>query len=155
VARSLVLLPCVISDEDDWPISQLLVKKSKKPSNLNEDDQTISQLFLKKSGNLKEDEQGKSSKKSPKKLNSNMVFARAKNPKRNVLQGKMLEFTDNHETRQVFIEKKMVPADGVGNNLVLQVDQDIACPCCLKKMSLVGFYLHSRLCYLYCYKYEK
>jgi hypothetical protein len=110
---------------------------------------------LKKSGSLKEDDQGKPSKKSPKKLNGNMAFARANNPKRNVLQGQILELTDDHETRQVFVEKKMVPADFVGNNLVLQVDQYIACPCCLKKTSLVGFYLHSRICYLYCYKYDK
>jgi hypothetical protein len=65
-----------MSDEDDRPISQLFAKKSKKPSNLNENDQPIIQLFLKRSGNLKEDDQGKPSKKSPKKLNSNMVFAR-------------------------------------------------------------------------------
>jgi hypothetical protein len=67
----------------------------------------------------------------------------------------MLELTDDHETRQVFVEKKMLPADFVGNNLVLQVEQDIVCPCCLKKTSLVGFYSHTRLCYLYCYKYNK
>jgi hypothetical protein len=79
-----------------------------------------------------------------------MVFARAKNPKRNVLRGQMLELTDDHETRQVFVEKEMVPANFVGNNLVLQVDQDIDCPYCLKKTSLVGFYSHSFLCYLYC-----
>jgi hypothetical protein len=144
-----------MSDEDDRPISQLFGKKSKKPSNLNEDYQPISQLFSKKSGNLKEDDQGKPSKNSPKKLNSNMVFARAKNPKRNVFQGQMLELTDNHETRQVFVQKKMVPADFVGNNFVLQVDQDITCPFCLNNMSLVGFYSHSRRCYLYCNKYDK
>jgi hypothetical protein len=137
-----------MSDEDDRPISQLFANKSKKPSNFNEDDQPISQLFSKKSGKLKEDDQGKPSKKSPKKLNRNMAFARARNPKRSFLQGKMLELTDDHETRQVFVEKKMVPADFVGNNLVLQVDQDISCPCCSKKTSLVGFYSYSRLCYL-------
>jgi hypothetical protein len=145
----------MLPDEDDRPISQLFVNKSKKPSNLNEDDQPISQLFSKKSGNLKEDDQGKPSKKSPNKLSSNMAFAMAKNPTPNVLQGKILELTDNHETRQVFVEKKMVPADFLGTNLVLQVDQDISCSCCLKKTSLVGFYSHSRLCYLYCYKYKK
>jgi hypothetical protein len=62
-----------------------------------------------------------------------MVFARAKNPKQNVLEGKMLELADDHETRQVFVEKKMLPADFVGNNVVLQVYQDIDCRCCLKK----------------------
>jgi hypothetical protein len=71
----------MLSDEDERPISQLLVKKSKKPSNLNEDDQPISQLLPAKSGNLKEDDQGRPSKKSHKKLNRNMAFARAKNPK--------------------------------------------------------------------------
>jgi hypothetical protein len=74
----------MLSDEDDRPISQLFSKKSKEPSNLNEDDHPISKLFSKtskKSVNLKEDDQGKPSKKSPKKLNSNMAFARAKNPK--------------------------------------------------------------------------
>jgi hypothetical protein len=144
-----------MSDEDNQTIRHLFAKKSNKPSNLNGDDQPISQLFWKKSGNLKEDDQGKLSKKSPKKLNRNMAFARAKNPKRNVLQGKMLEFTEDHETRQVFVKKKMVPANFVGNNLVLQVDQDIDCPCCLKKTSVEGLYSHSRLCYLYCYKYDK
>jgi hypothetical protein len=84
-----------------------------------------------------------------------MAFARANNPKRNVLQGKMLELTEDHETRQVIFEKKMLPADFGGNNLVLQVEQDIACPCCLKNTSLVGFFLHTRLCYLYCYNYNK
>jgi hypothetical protein len=84
-----------------------------------------------------------------------MVFARAKDPKRNVLQGKMLELTDDHETRQVFVENKILPANFVGNNFVLQVEQDIACPCCLKKTSLAGFYSHTRLCYLYSYKYDK
>jgi hypothetical protein len=123
-----------MSDEDDRPISQLFVKKSKKPS-LNEDDQPIGQLFLKKSGNLKDD-RGKPSR-SPKKPYSNMAFARAKDPKRNVLQGKMLELTGDHETGQVFIENKMLPANFVGNNLVLQVEQDIACPCCLKKTRLL------------------
>jgi hypothetical protein len=67
----------------------------------------------------------------------------------------MLELTDDHETRQVFVKKQMLPADFVGHNLVLQVDQDIACPCSLKKTSRVGFYLHTPLCYLYCYKYDK
>jgi hypothetical protein len=56
-----------------------------------------------------------------------MVFARANNPRRNVLEGKMLELTDDHETRQVFVQKKMLPADFVGNNVVLQVHHDIAC----------------------------
>jgi hypothetical protein len=65
-----------MSDEDDRPISQLFAKKSKKPRNFNEDDQPIRQLFMKKSGNLKDD-RGKSSK-SPKKPDSNMEFARAK-----------------------------------------------------------------------------
>jgi hypothetical protein len=51
-----------MSDEDDWPISQLFAKKSKKPSNFNEDDQPISQLFSKKSVNLKEDDQEMSCK---------------------------------------------------------------------------------------------
>jgi hypothetical protein len=82
---------------------------SRQPSNCNEDDQPISQLFLKKSGKLKEYDQGKPSK-SPQKPNSNMVFTRANNPKQNVLQGKMLELTDDHETRQVFVENKMLPA---------------------------------------------
>jgi hypothetical protein len=144
--------------EDDQPNSQLFSKTSKKSSNLNKDDQPISQLLLKtskKSRNLKEDDQGKLSKKSPKKQNRNMAFARTKNPKQNVLEGLMLELTDDRKTRQVFVEKKMVPADFVGNNLVLQIDQDIACPCCLKKTSLVGFYSHSRMCYLYCYKFDK
>jgi hypothetical protein len=50
-----------------------------------------------------------------------MAFARAKNPKQNVLQGKMLELTDDHETRQVFVEKKMVPANFVGNNLFFKL----------------------------------
>jgi hypothetical protein len=59
----------------------------------------------------------------------------------------MLELTYDHETRQVFDEKKMLLADFVGNNLVLRVEQDISCPCCLKN--------HTRLCYLYCYKYDK
>jgi hypothetical protein len=145
----------MLSDEDDQPISQLFANKAKKPINRNEDDQQIGQLFSKKSGNLKEDDQGKPSKKSLKKLNSNIAFARAKNPKRNVLHGQMLELTDDNETRQVFVEKKMVPADFVGNNLVLQVDQYIACPCCLKKTSLVGFYSHSCLCYMYYYNYDK
>jgi hypothetical protein len=145
----------MLSDEDNQPISQLFAKKSKKSSNLIEDDKPISQVFSKKSGNLKEDDQGNPSKKSPKKLNSNMVFSRAKNPKQNVLQGQMLELTDHHETRQVFVKKKMVPADFLGTNLVLQVDQDSACPCCLKKTYLVGFYSHSHRCYLYCYKYDK
>jgi hypothetical protein len=67
----------------------------------------------------------------------------------------MLELTDDHETRQVFVEKKILPADFVGNNLVLQVDQDIACPCCLNKTYLVGFYSHSPLYHLYCYKCYK
>jgi hypothetical protein len=58
-----------------------------------------------------------------------MVFARAKNPKQNFLEGIMLELTDDHVTRQVFVEKKMLPADFVRNNVVLKVDQDIACPC--------------------------
>jgi hypothetical protein len=74
----------MLSDEDDHPISQLFLKTSKNPSNLNEDDHPISRLFSKtskKAGNLKEDDQGKLSKKSPKKHNSNMVFARAKIPK--------------------------------------------------------------------------
>jgi hypothetical protein len=84
-----------------------------------------------------------------------MVFARAKNLKINVLEGQMLELTDDHDTRQVFIKKKMVPADFVGNNSVLQVDQYIACLCCLKKTSLVGLYSHSRLSYLLCYKFDK
>jgi hypothetical protein len=137
-----------MSDEDNRPISQLFAKKSKNPSNLNEDDKPIIQLCSKKSGNLKEDDQGKPSKKSPTKFNIKMVFARAKNPKRNILQRQMLELTDDHETRQVFVKKKMVPADFVSNNLVLQVDKDISCPCCLNKKSLVEFYLYSRLCYL-------
>jgi hypothetical protein len=93
-----------MSDKDDCPISQLFAKKSKKPSNFNEDDQPIRQLFLKKPGNLKDD-QGKPSK-SPKKPDSNMSFARAKDPKQNVLQGQRLELTDDHEIRQVFVEKK-------------------------------------------------
>jgi hypothetical protein len=94
VACSLVSLPCIMSDEDDSPISQLFAKKSTKPSNLNEDDQPIRELFLKKSGNLKDD-RGKPSK-SPKKPDSNMAFARAKDPKRNVLQGQMLQLNDDH-----------------------------------------------------------
>jgi hypothetical protein len=159
VVFSLVSFPRIIlSDEDDQPISQLFSKTSKKSSNLNEDDQPISRLFSKtskKSSNLKEDDQGKLSKKSPKKYNSNMALASTKNPKQNVLEGQMLELTDDHETRQVFVKKKMVSADFVGTNLVLQVDQYIACPCCLKKTSLVGFYWHSHLCYLYCYKFDK
>jgi hypothetical protein len=92
--------------EDDQPISQLFSKTSKKSSNLNKDDQPISQLLSKtsnKSSNHKEDDQGKLSKNSPKKHNSNMAFARAKNPKRNVLEGQILELTDDHETRQVFL----------------------------------------------------
>jgi hypothetical protein len=124
-----------MSDEDNRPISQLFAKKSKKPS-LNEDDQPIRQMFLKKSGNLKYD-RGKQPK-SPKKPDRNMAFARAKDPKRNVLQGQMLELTDDHDTRQVFVENKMLPANFVGNNLVLQVEQDIACPCCLKRCLLLG-----------------
>jgi ferredoxin-thioredoxin reductase catalytic subunit len=67
----------------------------------------------------------------------------------------MLELTDDHETSQVFVEKKMIPADFVGNNLVIQIDQDITCPCCLKKTSLYGFNLHTCVCYLYCYKFDK
>jgi hypothetical protein len=123
-------------DEDDQPISKLFSKISKKSSNLDEDCQPISQLFSKTSknpSNLKEDDQGKiskkSSKKSSKKHNINMAFARAKNPEQNVLEGQLLELTDDHETRQVFIKKKMVPANFVGTNLVLQVDHDIACLC--------------------------
>jgi hypothetical protein len=136
--RSLNWLPRIIlSDEDDQPISQLFLKASKKSSN------------------LKEYDQGKLSKKSSKKHNSNMAFTRAKNPKRNVVEGQMLELTDDHDTRQVFLEKKTILADFVRNNVVIQVDQDIACLCCLKKTSLVGFYSHSRLCYLYCYKIDK
>jgi hypothetical protein len=76
-------------------------------------------------------------------------------PREMSCKGQMLELNDDHETRQVFIEKKMLPDNFVGNNLVLQVEQDIACRCCLKKTSLVGFYSHTRLCYLYCFKYGK
>jgi hypothetical protein len=79
VARSLVSLPCIMSDEDDRPTSQLCAKKSKKLSNFNEDYQPIRQLFFKKSGNLKDD-QGKPSK-SPNKPDRNMAFVRAKDPK--------------------------------------------------------------------------
>jgi hypothetical protein len=113
-----------MSDEDDRPISQLFAKKSKKPSNLNEYDQPIRHLFLKNSVNLKDD--GGKPSKSPKKPYSNMTFARAKDPNRNVLQWQMLELTNDHETRQVFAKKKMLPAEFVGINLVLQVEQDIA-----------------------------
>jgi hypothetical protein len=45
VARYLVSLPCIMSNEDNRPISQLFVKKSKNPNNLNEDDQPIIQQF--------------------------------------------------------------------------------------------------------------
>jgi hypothetical protein len=101
-----------LSDKDDQLISQVFHCKktsSKKLNNINEYDQPlVNQLHCKQS------------KKTPNKHNTNqpaqkksniacslMAFARAKDPKRpKVLEGKMFELTDDHETRQVFCGKQ-------------------------------------------------
>jgi hypothetical protein len=150
-----------LSDKDKQPISQVFHCKktsSKKLNNLNKDDKSlVTQL------------QGNQSKKSSKKHNTNqlsqkksnidsspMAFTSVKDPKRpNVLEGKMFELNDDHETRQVFVEKKIIPADVVGNSLVIPIDQDIACPYCFKNTSLYGFNIHTCSRYLYCYKFDR